>query len=144
MAESGDVPCLAGGEQGDGAVGEAIGEVERREMRGGGFVEDEVAMDFIGNENEIVGHTEFRELFDFRAGKDFSERILRVAQEEYLCGRGDGIFHGYPVKAPTARGEGVIDGNQLGFGIVVNTEKGRVNRGAGHYRFARLAKCAGG
>ena len=54
VAEAGDVPGLAGGEQGDGALGEVFRQVQRGEMRGGGLVENEVAVDFIGDEHEVV------------------------------------------------------------------------------------------
>jgi hypothetical protein len=47
ISEAGDVPGLAGREQGDGAFGEVFRQVDRREMGCGRFIEDEVAMNFI-------------------------------------------------------------------------------------------------
>ena len=69
VTEAGDVPCLAGREQGDGAIGKTLGEVQGGEMRGGGFVEDEVAVDFIGDEDEVMAFAEIGDSLDFRWGK---------------------------------------------------------------------------
>lgn len=69
-AEAGDVPGFAGGEEGDGAAGEVRREGEGRDVGGGDFVEDEVAVDFIGDEDEVVGVAEAGEGLDFVAVED--------------------------------------------------------------------------
>lgn len=100
VTEAGDVPCLAGREQGDGALGETFGEIQRREMRGGGFIEDEVAVDFIGDEDEVMALAEIGDPLDFRRGKRTAEGVLRIAEEKQAGGRGDSAFHGLPIEAP--------------------------------------------
>ncbi len=70
-------------------------------MWGGGFVEDEVAMDFIGDEGEVMALAEIGELLDFRRGKRAAEGVLRIAEEEQAGGRGDGAFHRVPIEAPS-------------------------------------------
>jgi hypothetical protein len=58
----------------------AFRQLERRKMRGRLLVEYQVAVDLVGHDYEIVGFAEFGEFFDFLAGKNPAQRILRIAQ----------------------------------------------------------------
>ena len=49
-------------------------------MRRAFLVEDQVAVDFIGNEDEIMHLAEFRELHDLRRTEYLPQRVLRIAQ----------------------------------------------------------------
>lgn len=99
-SEASDVPCLTGREQGDRALGESLGKIQRGEMWRGGFVEDEVAVDFIGDEDEVMALAEIGESLDFRRKKRPTEGVLRIAKEENAGGGGDGTLHSIPIEAP--------------------------------------------
>jgi hypothetical protein len=45
-------------------------------------VEDEVAVDLVGAEQEIVAHAEFAELHQLVAPPDAGDRVVRVAEVE--------------------------------------------------------------
>ena len=144
VAEAGDVPGFAGGEKGDGARGETLRKIEAGEMWGGGFVEDEVAVDFIGDEDEVVAFAEGGEFFDFGFRKHAAERVLRIAEEKQLGRGGDGLFHGFPIEGPDFIDEDVIDGDEFHLRIVVDAEEWRIDGRAGHHGLAGFAEGAGG
>lgn len=140
VAESGNVVGFTGGEESDGTVAEGLGEIEGREVRGLFLVEDEVAVDFVGEKNKFVFLAEGGELNDFLFCEDAAHRILGIAEDEDLGLRGDFGFECFPVEGPVAIDFGMIDGLQLHRGIVVNAEEGRVDGSAGEDCVAGFAK----
>lgn len=114
-------------------------------MRGGLLVENQVAVDFVGDEDEVVGFAEAGEALDFLLGKNPAEWVLWVAEQKDSCGGRDGVFHGGPIELPTAIDLHMIDGDQLHpWSVAVDAEERRIDGRARHHGFAGLAKGAGG
>lgn len=112
-------------------------------MRGLIFVEDEVAVDLVGQEDEVVRLAKGREVGDFLFGENAAHGVLRIAEDEDLGVGSDGIFEPLPVESPLTIDFNMIDGEEFHGGIFVNAEKGRVNRRAGEDFFSGLTKGAG-
>ena len=144
VAEAGDVVGFAGGEEGDGAVAEGIGKVEGGEVRCFFFVEDEVAVDLVRDEDEVVLFAEGGELDNFFFGEGAAEGILGIAEEEEFRLRGDCAFEGVPVEGPVGIALDVIDAEEFHGGVIVNAEEGWVNGSAGEEGIAGFSEGARG
>jgi hypothetical protein len=78
-----------------------------RESQGGGVgrgvgFEEEVAVDFVRAEEEIVAFAEGGDAFEFRAGPDPADWVVRAAEDEESGARGDGAFHGVEIERVAA------------------------------------------
>lgn len=141
VAEAGDVVGFRGREEDDEVRTQVIGEAEGTEEGSFLLVENQVAVDLVGHEDESVTLAELGDLDHLMAGEGSPEWILRLAEKEDpgLCG--DGFFHPLEVEFPAAVGPGDV-GDDDGFHLRVfgDTKEGRVDRRAGHDRITRLAE----
>lgn len=111
-------------------------------MRRGHFVEDEITVDFVGDEHEIVAYTEIRDSQDVGFGKHAAKRVLRIAEQEDLGFGRNCRLHALPIEGPCTVNLDVVDGDQFRVRIVMHADEGWIDRGAGHQRIACFAKCA--
>ena len=116
------------------------GKIQRGEMRRALLIEDQVAVDFIGNEHEVMRLAELRELHDLLRIEHATQRVLRIAQQENLRLFRNGLLHFCPIKLPAPSGENMIDGQQFRARVLVDTEERIIDRRAGHHLLARLAE----
>ena len=99
-------------------------------------------MNLIRDQGEIVAIAELGKLDEFVFAEDAAERILRIAEDEDTRLGRDGLFHGVPVKGPTAAFEDMGDFDQVKLAVPMNAQERWINRGAGHERIARFCKGA--
>lgn len=144
VTESSDVVGLGGRKKGDGVLAKFLGKVEGGEVGGLFFVENEVAVNFVGDEEDVEFLAEGGELDHFALGENAAERILGVRKNEDAGVRADRSDHFFPVKSPDALDLDVFDLDEVGFAIVVNAEERWVDGGAGHERFTGLGEGAAG
>src|SRR5690606_24640721 len=137
-AQAGNVVRLARCHERDGAFGEfrtdeRAGNVRQR------IVEDEVAMDLVGNEQQVVLATEGAEFFQFVAAPDAGEGVVRVAEVVEFGGRCDGGGEGVPIEFPTTVTQ--LPGNAYGAAIEVAAggEEGRIDGRESQVVFAGLS-----
>ena len=142
ITEAGDVVGLGGGEEGNGVIAQLFGEVECREVRGLFFVENEVAMNLIGDEENVEFFAKGGELDHFALGENAAQWILRIGEKKDAGVGADVGDHLFPIESPDTFYLDVFDLHEFGFAIVVHPEKGRVDGRAGHHRLTRLGKGA--
>ena len=75
----------------------------------GVFVEDEVAMNFVRNQNEIVALAELTELNHFVLGENAAEWVLRIAEDEEFAFWSDRLFKRVSIHDPTTVVVDVVD-----------------------------------
>ena len=137
--QAGEIESFARREHGDGF---RSGEFESADVRR--VVEHEVAMDFVGDEDEAVLLAEVREPRDGGLGENASDRIVRVAEDEKFCSRRDGGLERAEVDIPLAVVFHEIDGAKSHTGVFRCAEKWRIDRRAGQDFLARLDKGSAG
>ena len=79
-----------------------FGKFERGEMRGGCLVENEVAVDLVGDQDEVVVSQKRRVGSTSSAVKTRPSGFCGLQRRKTLVCRGDGVFHGVPIEAPAA------------------------------------------
>jgi|GEM_PF-6049484 len=109
-------------------------------------VEDQIAVDFVGAENEVMPHAEFTQLHEFLAPEDARHGIMRIAEKKELGAGRDGTFQGGPVDFPAliVRIEGERHGDGCAPGIPRRAHERRINRGEAKHLVVRLRECLGG
>ena len=110
-------------------------------MRCSFFFEDEIAVDFIGDQDEIVAVTELGKLEDLLSGEYASQGILGIAEKEELCAGGDRVLHGIPVEDPLGILENIGHGNELKSAVTMDIEEGWVHRSACEEGLSRIGEC---
>ena len=139
-AESGDVVGFASGHEDDETSVEGVRESEGGGVWGGVGFEEEVAVDFVRAEEEIVAFAEGGDAFEFRAGPDPADWVVRAAEDEEPCARRDGAFHGVEVERVAAGVvDGERDGDEFAAGVAVGFEEWWVDGRAGHDGVAGVA-----
>ena len=66
------------------------------------LVEDEVAVDLVGDQDQVVACAEVGEAFEFGRGEDAAERVLRVAEDEDAAAGVTACLEAVPVEGPAA------------------------------------------
>ena len=107
-------------------------------------VEDEVAVNFIGAEDEVVLGAKFPEADEFFAAPDAGEGVVGVAEIKKFGAGGDGASEGVPVDFPVAvaEHEGGLGGEARG--VFRRGHEGRVNGGEREHFLAGLREGLGG
>lgn len=105
-------------------------------------VEDEVAVDFVGDEGEVVALAEVGELGEFLVGEDAADGVVWAAEDEDFCVGLDLLLHGLEVECPLivwVEAEGDFD--EFAAGVVGGGDEGGVDGGGGHDGVAGLGEC---
>jgi hypothetical protein len=110
-------------------------------MRCSFFFENEIAVYFIRDQDQVVAFAELRKLEYFLFGEYTSQRILRIAEKEKLCAGGNRGFHGIPVKDPLGILEDVGNGEEIKTTVTMNLKEGRIYRCAGEEGLPRRGEC---
>jgi len=99
-------------------------------------VKDEVAVDLVGDEDQVVLFAEVAEACEFCFCVNTADGIVRAAQDEELGVRLDGGFHCIEVERPCVVSvEAERDFNKLTVGVVGRAEEGRVDGRCRHDGF---------
>ena len=113
-------------------------------MRSPSFVKNEVAVDFVGQKDEVVLLTEGGELSDLFFAENSAHRVLWITEEKDLGVISHLIFESLPVEAPLAIDLNMVDAEEFHRGIVMDTEEGRVDGGTGKDFISGFSESSGG
>ena len=91
-------------------------------------IENEVAVDLVGTEDEVVAHAKVGDAHEFLATPDAGDGVVGIAEVEQLRARRDGALERVPVDRPGAGGEFEGDLHRCARGVFRRAHEGHCSR----------------